>query len=202
MQDEKKKKLYIFLSALFPGGGYMYFGMMRKGALLMALFTALLGLTLTIGWKFMAFLLPVVWCYCFFDTFHTAKLTEAERRAADAACYEKVAAFCKDDPLRHIEGRRSLIGVLILLAALYTLIYGVLLPFFRWGEQFYWVRLVLSVIPTAVVAVLLLFVGRHILQKEQERKEAAQAEPAEEQAFAEAVLDATEAEPAEKTETM
>lgn len=149
----------------------MYFGMMKKGAILMAVFTALLGLTMTIGWKFLAFLLPVIWCYCFFDTFHVAKLHEEIRAMEDQDCFDKVAAFLKDDPLKKFEGRRTLLGVLILLAALYTLIYGVLLPFFRWGEQFYWVQLTLTVIPTAVVAVLLFMVGKHILQKEQDRKD-------------------------------
>lgn len=60
-----RKKIRIFLCALWPGGGYMYFGMMKKGTMVMALFTAVAGLTLTIGWKFLAFLLPVIWCYCF-----------------------------------------------------------------------------------------------------------------------------------------
>ena len=36
-----KQKLVTFLCALWPGGGYMYFGMMKKGAILMAAFTAL-----------------------------------------------------------------------------------------------------------------------------------------------------------------
>ena len=148
----------------------MYFGMMKKGAILMAAFTALLGLTMTIGWKFLAFLLPVIWCYCFFDTFHVAKLHVEIRAMEDQDCFDKVVTFLKDDPLRKFEDRRTFLGVLILLAALYTLIYGVLLPFFRWGEQFYWVQMVLSVIPTAVIAVLLYMVGKHILQKEQDRK--------------------------------
>lgn len=167
-----KQKLITFLCALWPGGGYMYYGMMKKGAILMASFTALLGLTLTIGWKFLAFLLPVIWCYCFFDTFHVAKLHEDIRAMEDQDCFDKVAAFCKDDPLKKFEGRKTFLAVLILLAALYTLIYGVLLPFFRWGEQFYWVQVTLTVIPTAVVAVLLFMVGRNILQKEQDRKAA------------------------------
>lgn len=171
-----KKKLLVFLCALWPGGGYMYHGMMKKGALIMALFTALLGLTMTIGWKFLAFLLPVIWCYCFFDTFHVAKLPEEIRDMEDQDCFEKVVAFCKDDPLKKMEGRKTFIGVLILLAALYTIIYGVLLPFFRWGEQFYWVQVTLAVIPTAVVAVLLFMVGKHILEKEQLRKEAQEVE--------------------------
>lgn len=171
-----KKKLLVFLCALWPGGGYMYHGMMKKGALIMALFTALLGLTMTIGWKFLAFLLPVIWCYCFFDTFHVAKLPEEIRDMEDQDCFEKVVAFCKDDPLKKMEGRKTFIGVLILLAALYTIIYGVLLPFFRWGEQFYWVQVTLTVIPTAVVAVLLFMVGKHILEKEQLRKEAQEVE--------------------------
>lgn len=167
-----KQKILTFLCAIWPGGGYMYLGMMKKGAMVMALFTALTGLTLTIGWKFLGFLLPVIWCYCFFDTFHAAKLDETAREREDADCCERVLSFLKDDPLRYFAGKKTLVGVLILLAALYTMIYGVLLPFFRWGEQFYWVQMVLTVIPTAVVAVLLFMVGRHILQKEQDRKEA------------------------------
>ena len=94
----------------------------------------------------------------------------------DQDCFDKVASFCKDDPLKKFEGRRTFLAVLILLAALYTLIYGVLLPFFRWGEQFYWVQVTLTVIPTAVVAVLLFMVGKNILQKEQDRKAEAAAE--------------------------
>ncbi len=172
----EEKKILTFLCALWPGGGYMYLGMMKKGALLMALFTALAGLTMTIGWKFLAFLLPVIWCYCFFDTFHVAKLSEELRAVEDQECFDRVVAFCKDDPLKKFEGKRTFIGVLILLAALYTMIYGVLLPFFHWGEQFYWVQLTLTVIPTAVVAVLLFMVGRYILQKEQDRKDAEAAE--------------------------
>lgn len=166
-----QQKLLTFLCAIWPGGGYMYLGMMKKGAMVMALFTALSGLTLTIGWKFLGFLLPVIWCYCFFDTFHAAKLDETAREREDADCCERVLSFLKDDPLRYFAGKKTLVGVLILLAALYTMIYGVLLPFFRWGEQFYWVQMVLTVIPTAVVAVLLFMVGRHILQKEQDRIE-------------------------------
>ena len=146
----------------------------------MAVFTALLGLPLTIGWKFLAFLLPVIWCYCFFDTFHVAKLHEDIRAMEDQDCFDKVAAFCKDDPLKKFEGRRTFLAVLILLAALYTLIYGVLLPFFRWGEQFYWVQVTLTAIPTAVVAVLLFMVGKNILQKEQDRKAEVAAEIGEE----------------------
>lgn len=174
----EEKKILTFLCALWPGGGYMYLGMMKKGALCMALFTAMAGLALTVGWKFLAFLLPVIWCYCFFDTFHAERLSEEQRAEEDQACFEQVIAFCKDDPFKKLEGKRTFLGVLILLAALYTMIYGVLLPFFRWGEQFYWVQLTLTVIPTAVVAVLLFMVGRHILQKEQDRKEQAAAEEA------------------------
>ena len=44
-----RKKIRIFLCALWPGGGYMYFGMMKKGTMVMALFTAVTGLTLNVG---------------------------------------------------------------------------------------------------------------------------------------------------------
>lgn len=167
-----RKKILIFLCALWPGGGYMYFGMMKKGTLIMALFTAITGLTMTVGWKFLAFLLPVIWCYCFFDTFHVAKLPEEIREFEDQDCWEEVLAFLKSDPLKRFEEKRTLTGVLILLAALYTMIYGVFLPFFRWSEELRLVRMALTAIPPAVIAVLLFMVGRNILQKEQDRKDA------------------------------
>lgn len=162
------QKIIVFLCAILPGGGYMYHGMMKKGAMLMALFTALLGAALTVGWKFLAFLLPVIWCYCFFDTFHVMRLSVQQREEEDALCFRRVLDFLREDPLKGLEDKRTVVGVLILLAALYTVIYGVLLPFFRWSERFAIVRMILSVIPTAVVAVLLFFVGKHILQKGQE----------------------------------
>ena len=112
----------------------------------------------------------------------------------DQDCFDKVASFCKDDPLKKFEGRRTFLVVLILLAALYTLIYGVLLPFFRWGEQFYWVQVTLTVIPTAVVAVLLFMVGKNILQKEQDRKAAEAAEIGEEVLSEEAAEETNEVE--------
>ena len=167
-----RKKILTFLCALWPGGGYMYFGMMKKGTLVMALFTAITGLTMTIGWKFLAFLLPVIWCYCFFDTFHVAKLPEEIREFEDQDCWDEVVAFLKSDPLKRFEEKKTLAGVLILLAALYTMIYGVFLPFFRWSEELRLVRMALTAIPPAVIAVLLFMVGRNILQKEQDRKDA------------------------------
>ena len=105
-----RKKIRIFLCALWPGGGYMYFGMMKKGTMVMALFTAVAGLTLTIGWKFLAFLLPVIWCYCFFDTFHVAKLPEEIREFEDQDCWDTVAAFVKSDPLKRFEEKKTLAG--------------------------------------------------------------------------------------------
>ena len=153
-----RKKIRIFLCALWPGGGYMYFGMMKKGTMVMALFTAVTGLTLTIG--------------CFFDTFHVAKLPEEIREFEDQDCWDTVAAFVKSDPLKRFEEKKTLAGVLILLAALYTMIYGVFLPFFRWSEELRLVRMALTAIPPAVIAVLLFMVGRNILQKEQDRKDA------------------------------
>ena len=88
-------------------------------------------------------MLPVIWCYCFFDTFHVAKLPEEIREFEDQDCWDTVAAFVKSDPLKRFEEKKTLAGVLILLAALYTMIYGVFLPFFRWSEELRLVRMAL-----------------------------------------------------------
>lgn len=191
----KKKKILTFLCALWPGGGYMYFGMMKKGALLMSLFTATAGLTLTVGWKFLGFLLPVIWCYCFFDTFHSARLSEAQRKAEDTWFFRKTVRMLREDPLNSLKERKNIVGTLLLLFALYTIVYGVLLPFFRWGEEFFWVRLTLSVIPTAVVAVLLFMLGKHLLQKDAEERERAKREKSAETAE----MKATDSKPSVET---
>lgn len=166
----QKKKILTFLCALWPGGGYMYLAMMKKGAIMMAFFTATAGLTLTVGWKFLGFLLPVIWCYCFFDTFHASRLTETQRVAEDSWFFRKTMRILREDPWNNLKERKNIVGVVLLLFALYTVVYGVLLPFFRWGEDFFWVRLTLSVIPTAVIAVLLFMVGKHLLQKDAEER--------------------------------
>lgn len=160
-----KDKVLTFLCALWPGGGYMFLGMMRKGALAMTLFVAMCGVAVTIGWNFLGFFLPVIWCYCFFDTFHMNKRTVEERKAADREAWDGARVFCSDDPIGRLKGREKLVGIVIVLLAIYTVVYGVLLPFFRWGENFYWVRLTLQVIPTAVMAVLLFMVGKHMIDK-------------------------------------
>lgn len=197
----QKKKILTFLCALWPGGGYMYLAMMKKGAVMMALFTAMAGLTLTVGWKFLGFLLPVIWCYCFFDTFHASRLTEAQRAAEDAWFFRKTMRILREDPLNSLKERKKITGVVLLLFALYTVVYGVLLPFFRWGEDFFWVRLTLSVIPTAVIAVLLFMVGKHLLQKDaEERAKLQKAEAGEEMENAFEDAAETDAEDAEHEE--
>ncbi len=100
------------------------------------------------------------------------KLPEEIREFEDQDCWDTVVAFVKSDPLKRFEEKKTLAGVLILLAALYTMIYGVFLPFFRWSEELRLVRMALTAIPPAVIAVLLFMVGRNILQKEQDRKDA------------------------------
>ncbi len=121
----KKKRILTFLCALWPGGGYMYFGMMKKGALLMSLFTATAGLTQTVGWKFLGFLLPVIWCYCFFDTFHCSRLSEAQRKAEDTWFFRKTVRMLREDPLNSLKERKNIVGTLLLLFALYTIVYAV-----------------------------------------------------------------------------
>ena len=78
-----------------------------------------------------------------FDTFHVAKLPEEIREFEDQDCWDTVVAFVKSDPLKRFEEKKTLAGVLILLAALYTMIYGVFLPFFRWSEELRLVRMAL-----------------------------------------------------------
>lgn len=78
---EKRNGFLTFLSALIPGVGYMYLGLVRKGIQVLLLFLLIRPIfdILGIG-GFLAFLVNLsIWIYAFFDTFNTAaKLDRGE----------------------------------------------------------------------------------------------------------------------------
>lgn len=78
---EKRDGFLTFLTALIPGVGYMYLGLVKKGIQFLTLFL-IVRLTLgMLGMNILSFIASLsIWIYTFFDTFNiAAKLDRGER---------------------------------------------------------------------------------------------------------------------------
>ncbi len=159
----------MFLFAMVPGLSHMYLGMMKKGIFLMSLFLmpiALIFLTRG-GLEIISCILPVVWCYSFFDTFRYKNYSREERYHLDAEFYETLKIFWMEEAGPMFIRRRKLIGVCCIFLAVYTFIYNILGYFTNlFGRIFWSCYIILSKVPTLLVVVFLLKLGIDLLRAE------------------------------------
>lgn len=70
---QKRSSFLTFMSALVPGLGYMYLGLMKKGIQAMIIFFLIEPLFTFIGLGWLADIIQIpLWFYLFFDTFNIA----------------------------------------------------------------------------------------------------------------------------------
>lgn len=71
---ERRNSFLTFLASLIPGVGYMYLGLIRKGAEALLIFMLIPPILRFIGLGFLSYLFTFpLWFYTFFDTFNIAK---------------------------------------------------------------------------------------------------------------------------------
>lgn len=165
----EKNKFLVFIFSFLPGAGYMYLNMMKKGVILMLVFLGLGAVSASMGMSFLICILPVLWFYTFFDTFHMARMEYETRLYEDKVFYENVLKLFDGNVVAFLDKRRKFAGFIAIFFSIYAMIYGVLLPFFSWNDWHYmfWpvVRL-LRVIPTIIVVVFLFLCGKKLLKEE------------------------------------
>ena len=74
----QKGKFLTFCFSLFPGAGHMYLGFMKMGVSVMTLFWGIVMLGVLMNLGILYFILPVIWCYSFFDVINKNSMTEEE----------------------------------------------------------------------------------------------------------------------------
>lgn len=87
---EKRSRFITFLTAIIPGAGYMYFGMLKKGFETLLLFMLV---PMLLGYAYMgdiaaAFCIPF-WLYTFFNTHHIAHKVDRGEILQDESWFEK-----------------------------------------------------------------------------------------------------------------
>lgn len=165
----EKNKLLIFLFALLPGVSHMYLGMLKKGIFLMSLFLAPIALIFLTrgGMEIVSCILPVVWCYSFFDAFRFKCYNKEERHHMDIEFYKSLQIFWEQQTKPILYRRRKLVGLCCIFLAIYTFIFNIIGYFVNWfGNAFLVFYIVLSKVPTLLVVIFLLKLGIDLLRKE------------------------------------
>lgn len=75
---KKKSKFFTFIFSFLPGAGHMYMGFVKQGVSIMSLFFGIIFLAAFLQIEAVLFLMPVVWCYGFFDAINKNSLSDEE----------------------------------------------------------------------------------------------------------------------------
>ena len=75
---KRKSKFWTYVFAFVPGAGQMYLGFLKQGASIMLSFFLAIFAADFFGVSLLIALLPVIWCYGFFDTINKSHLTDEE----------------------------------------------------------------------------------------------------------------------------
>ena len=148
----KKSRGAAMVLSIFPGAGHLYIGLQQRGLQLMGLF--LLGVFIMdqLRLTLFLFLLPMLWCYAFFDV-----MVQLRRLDEDQI---------KDDPIvMSIAPYQRWIGAGLLVVGIYYLLDRVARSWIEhyfpaWMSQYYEIKYML---PTVVIAFILILLGIKLL---------------------------------------
>lgn len=148
----KKSRGAAMVLSIFPGAGHLYIGLQQRGLQLMGLF--LLGVFIMdqLRLTLFLFLLPMLWCYAFFDV-----MVQLRRLDEDQI---------KDDPIvMSIAPYQRWIGAGLLVVGIYYLLDRVARSWIEhyfpaWMQQYYEIKYML---PTVVIAFILILLGIKLL---------------------------------------
>lgn len=157
----KKSGFLTFCFSLIPGAGEMYMGFMKQGISIMAIFWLLIFLAAFFGMGPLLFILPILWCYSFFNVHNIRGMSDEEFYALE------------DDYLFHLNEnafRGKLKGKQSNLLAAALIIIGVVIMWHRMGDYLRWLLphsvywYVIDDVPQLVIAVLLIWCGIYLIR--------------------------------------
>ena len=158
---KKKSGFLAFCFSLLPGAGEMYMGFMKQGVSIMALFWLLIFLSAFLNIGPVLFILPILWCYSFFNVHNIRGMSDEEFYALE------------DDYLFHMErvlprGRWNkkqnnlFAAVLIIMGVVIR--WGNLTDYMRWffPSDIYWN--IVDAVPQVTIALLLIWSGVNLIR--------------------------------------
>ncbi|MFC4100360.1 hypothetical protein [Paenibacillus xanthanilyticus] len=147
----RRSRLFATVLSILPGAGHMYLGLQRRGLQFMAGFLLSIYLLDTLELSLFLFLVPILWCYAFFDS-----LQMQSRYAMDG--------FVPDVPIvSGLMNQRKWLGLALIAMGLYYVGDRLLLDVFDVFGLNYWAHELRYYFKTGVTALLLLGAGVKLL---------------------------------------
>ena len=173
---KKKSGFLTFCFSLMPGAGEMYMGFMKQGVSIMAFFWLLIFLAAFFNMGPVLFILPILWCYSFFNVHNIRGLSDEEFYTLEDDYlfhFERVlpAERWNKKQSNLLAWARIVIGAVIL--------WGNVTDYMRWlfPSEIYWS--VVDAVPQVTIALILILGGVNLIRgkkKELENKSLEQEE--------------------------
>lgn len=173
---KKKNGFLTFCFSLVPGAGEMYMGFMKQGVSIMGAFWLLIFLAAFLNMDQVLFILPILWCYSFFNVHNIRGMSDEEFYAL-----EDDYAFHLDKllPLEKWNKKQSSILAAVLIVLGICMLWNYVTGYLQWllPSEFYWN--IMHDIPQILIGVLLIFGGiclirgkkKELTQKADEKEE-------------------------------
>ena len=161
---KQKGKFLTFLFSLFPGAGQMYLGFMKMGGSIMMLFWGIIGFGVLLNLGVLYFLLPVIWCYSFFDAINKNSMDEEEfYMLEDHYLFNmdlsEISALVKGKNKTIFAAILIIIGIAMLISNFMSLLNAIL----PW--ELYWrLESILGNIPRIGIALIIIWIGMRMIQ--------------------------------------
>lgn len=163
----EKNSLLTFIFSFMPGAGEMYLGMMKKGLAIMTAFFAVVFVGAILYIQEICVILPVIWCYSFFDTINMKKYSPEGRIEMDDKFGEDVKVFFDRDWSGVVKRKNTIFGIGFVLLGLYLLFENFIMPLLNRVCDYigsYIIYDVIRGIPSFVVAFLIILLGIQMLK--------------------------------------
>lgn len=160
----QKGKFLTFLFSLFPGAGQMYLGFMKMGGSIMILFWGIITFGVLLNLGVFYFLLPVIWCYSFFDAINKNSMDEEEfYMLEDHYLFNmdlsEISSIAKGKNKTIFAAVLIIIGIAMLLSNFMSVL-NAMLPW-----ELYWrLERILGDIPRIGIALVIIWIGMRMIQ--------------------------------------
>lgn len=158
---KKKSGFLTFCFSLIPGAGEMYMGFMKQGLSIMSVFWLLVFFATFFNLGPVLFILPILWCYSFFNVHNIRGMSDEEFYALE------------DDYLFHMDGsiftgtlkgkQSNLLAVALIVIGV-AILWNYISDYLSWilPDVFYWG--ITGAVPQLAIAVLLIWCGIYLIR--------------------------------------
>lgn len=164
MQHNKRNGFLTFWFSCLPGAGQMFMGFTKEGVSLMTIFFGLIALISWLKLDAVIFILPVVWCYAFFDAMNKNSLPDEEFFKLQDH-YILINAMEEFDVFFHNKYKRVVLAVVFIIIGFHMLFQNLLSLLEMSGiiisEEVYLV--VSEYIPQTIIAILIIAAGVYMI---------------------------------------